>query len=167
MTPAEPRQFRTKTGTCTITEDRIVLAREGLRGVAAQGLVGSSVNRPLIIYSAVAAFLAFSGVRLILQQRAVEGALLCVASLLLARAVFRSRGLSATPEIPLASVQRVEAKRPRPPLTRGHFVVHFEEAGRPRKRLIILPGSLSGGTAEFNRAYGVLKECGLLREGVP
>ena len=99
--------FRTKTGTCTITEDRIVLAREGLRGVAAHGLVGSSVSRPLIVYSALAAFLAFGGVKLILQNQAVEGTLLCVGSLLLARAVFHSRGLSATPEIPLASVQRV------------------------------------------------------------
>jgi len=158
--------FRTKTGTCTITEDRIVLAREGLRGVAAHGLVGSSVSRPLIVYSALAAFLAFGGVKLILQNQAVEGTLLCVGSLLLARAVFHSRGLSATPEIPLASVQRVEAKRPRPPLTRGHFVVHFTEVGQPRRRLIILPGSLSGGAAEFARASGVLTECGLLKKGV-
>jgi len=97
---------------------------------------------------------------------AVAGALLCMASLLLARAVFRSRGLPATPEIPRASVQRVEAIRLRPPVTRGYFVVHFTEGGQPRKRLVILPGSMSRGTAEFNHACGVLGTCGLPHEGV-
>ncbi len=166
MTQAEPPVFRTKTGTCTITGDHIVLARSGLRGAAAQGLIGSSVTRPLIVYGALVALLAVGGVQLLLEQQPVAGALLCVASLLLARAVFRSRGLSATPEIPRASVHRVEAIRPRPPVTRGYFVVHFTEAGRQQKRLIILPGSMGGGTAEFEHACGVLRECGLLNEGV-
>jgi hypothetical protein len=164
MSPAEPRVFRTKTGTCTITADRIVLGREGLRGVAAQAWVGeSSVGRPLMVYGALAALLALYGLRLVTQHQLAVGALLCIVALLLARAIVQSRGLSATPEIPRASIQRIEANRPRPLLTRGYFVVHFTEASQARKRLIILPGSLSGGKAEFEYACAVLKQYELLK----
>ena len=159
----ESRSFRTKTGTCTITDDRMVLSREGMRGVAAHALVGSSISRPLIVYVAVAAISAFSGVRSILDEQLVMGAFLCLFSLFLVHGIVRSRGLTAVPEILLSSIQRVEAHRPRPPLTRGYFVVHFLDNGLPRKRLVMLPGSLSGGGSEFAKALRVLEASGLMK----
>jgi hypothetical protein len=162
MTAVEPRRFRTKTGFCTLEEDRLVLTREGVRGVVAEGVVGSSVARPLIIYGLLAVLLASLGARLVLQGQHLEGGLLW-AALLLGRAVFRSRSLSATPQLALASIQRVEPVRPRPPFTRGYFVVHFTEGGVARRRLIMLPGVASGGTGEFDRACAVFGACGLLK----
>ncbi len=155
--------FRTKTGTCIVTEDRIVLTREGMRGAAAQAVIGRAVVRPLIIYGVLAAILAFNGIRSILDEQVVMGGLLCLGSLFLVQGVVRSRGLSAVPEVPLSSVQRVEPRPPRPPLTRGYFVVHFLENDRPRKRLIILPGSLSSSSREFAKAVRVFEASGLLK----
>src|SRR5687768_7074196 len=62
----DSRSFRTKTGMCTITDDRIVLTRDGARGAAAGAVVGSSITRTLIIYLVLAAVLGFIGVRSVL-----------------------------------------------------------------------------------------------------
>jgi hypothetical protein len=48
--------FRTKTGTCTITADQIILLRAGGRGRLAQFLFGSSITRAIVLYG----FLGFS-----------------------------------------------------------------------------------------------------------
>jgi hypothetical protein len=155
-------RFRTKTGTCIISADRLVLQREGARGAAAEVLVGGSVGRVLVIYVIVAVVLGVLGVKGLLEGDVTMGGVLCGFALYLTVGVLRSRGLSATPEIPLASIERIEACAPRPPLTRGYFVVHFRENGVPRKRLVMLPGSLSGGAQEFDRAQRVLERAGLL-----
>lgn len=121
------------------------------------------MKRVLIVYLGLAAGFAFSGVRSIFDGQVVMGGLLCLFSLYLVQGVFRSRGLSAASEVLRASVQHVDVHRPRPPLTRGYFVVHFVENGEPRKRLIMLPGSLAGGRSEFEKAIRVLKTAGLLK----
>ena len=41
--------FRTKTGTCTITHDKIILKRRGVRGAAAKIILGNSIKRVLLL----------------------------------------------------------------------------------------------------------------------
>jgi hypothetical protein len=155
-------RFRTKTGTCIITAERLVLEREGVAGTAAGALVGGSVNRILVIYVVLTVVLAVLGLKHLLEGDVTMGGVLCGFALYLTVGVLRSRGLSATPEIRLSSIERIEPCKPRPPLTRGYFVVHFRENGVPRRRLVLLPGSLSGGGREFEHARRVLERAGLL-----
>jgi hypothetical protein len=155
--------FRTKTGTCTITEGRLVLARQGARGAAAQATIGSSVTRARVLYGVAAVGFVYIGIRAISGGQSLVGGLLCFFALYLVLGVVRSQGLSAASEIPLAAIQRVELHRPRPPLTRGYFVVHFTEGPQTLRRLILLPGSLTGGTAEFDKAVAILEQSGVLK----
>ena len=161
----ESRSFRTKTGRCRITDDKLILSREGAQGELARGVVGSSIGTIQTIYIAGAAVFAFAGVRSILDGHlwnVLFGGLACLLSLCLVLGVMLRRGLSAAPEILRASIQRVDVHRPR--LIRGYFVVHFVEDGKPRKQLIVLP--LFGGASEFEKAVHVLEMAGLTKTGV-
>lgn len=167
--PAEQNSsdlFRTKTGTCRIVDGHLLLDRVGVRGEAADLLVGrSSVARILALYSLVALASIGGGIAyLVLMGDVLSGAGLIALGGFFAVQVYRSRNNSVADDIPLACIQRVEAKRPLPPATRGHFIVHFEEAGAKRKRLIILPGALEGGSEEYARALIVLERAGLRPE---
>jgi hypothetical protein len=154
--------FRTKTGACTIEHDRIVLARTGPRGAVARMLIGSSIRRTLVIYIVLAAVSFVSGLTLVFAEQRMAGGTVFLYGLLLLTGIVRSRGLSAVSEIPIAAIQRIEGHPPRPPLTRGYFVVYYTAEGKQFKRLIMLPGSLSGGGAEYNKALCVFDVAGLL-----
>ena len=80
----------------------------------------------------------------------------------MARGISRSRGLSAAPVLVRSEITRIEARAPSPPFTRGHFIVHFTQQGQALRRLVILPGTLEGGSAEYARAVELLR-----REGLP
>lgn len=154
--------FRTKTGTCTIAGDRILLERRGARGRVARALFGSSIRRARALYLLLAGGLAVAAVLAFRAESTGSGSFLTVFAISLAGNVVMSRGLSASADISRADVLRVDAFPPRPPLTRGRFVVHFREDGKDRRRLILLPGSLSGGGAEYERAVALLRGEGLL-----
>jgi hypothetical protein len=76
----------------------------------------------------------------------------------------KSQRFSRRSRIPLESIERLEARAPRPLATRGHFIVHFLEEGEQRERLIILPGSMGGGTTDWDKANAVLRQAGLLSD---
>ena len=154
--------FRTKTGLCTITPDRLLIARDGVRGVAARLVIGNSVTRVLLLYSVLALILLAVGLLFLLTARTVEGALMCLAAALLFRAVIRSRNNTAAPEISRAHIVSVEARGPREGLTRAYFTVHYRDGTAIKKRLIMLPGSLSSGAAEYQKARQVFIDAGLL-----
>jgi hypothetical protein len=82
---------------------------------------------------------------------------------LFVRNVVASRNNSAAAMIKRSAIQTVTAHPPRPPLTRGYFAVFFEEEGRLRKRLIMLPGSMHGGREQYRRAEAIMDAAGLLR----
>lgn len=156
-----PHAFRTKTGTCSLADGRIVLSRTGARGALANSLVGSSVHRILAIYTALALITLYLGTRAIIASQPIFGGILVGMALLLVRGIWRSRGLSAASEIEFASVTSIEPHSPVPPLTRGYFVVHFKVGDKAFRRLIILPGIAEGGVAEFAKATSALRDAGL------
>ncbi|MGC3999794.1 MAG: hypothetical protein QM767_21055 [Anaeromyxobacter sp.] len=162
MTSDPVRSFRTKTGTCTITDAEIVLSREGPRGAMADAVVGSSVPRLLIVYVALAGALGFQAAEAFERGALLASYALAGLGVWLLLSAARSWDCSTAPRISRSTVQRVEARRPLPPLRRGYFVVHFMEGPKRRRRLIMLPGVLSGGGDEFEHAQRVMRESGLL-----
>lgn len=155
-------RFRTKTGTCIITAERIVLERQGIRGTAAKGIYGNTINRALIIYGVLGMFALVAGSWLLANKSYVSGGALCLVSVCCLWNVFVSRNNSATAVIERSTIQSVEAHAPRPPLTRGYFLVRFLEKGEERRRLIMLPGSMSHGNEEYHRALSAMREAGLM-----
>jgi len=154
--------FRTKTGLCTITDDRIVLTRGGVRGAVAEVTVGRSIWRPLITYGVLgAALLAFGVTRLAVREY-LPGVVFCGFGGVFLCSVITSRNNSATPVILRSTIRGIVARPPRPPIVRGHFIVTFDEGGKERRRFILLPGTGSGGREEYAKAVQVMTAAGLL-----
>lgn len=162
MSDAEFPSFRTKTGVCTITPDHIVINREGLRGKAAQALMGSgSIFRYLLLLTLMAAiffvlagYLIWAGVWVIAIIPIAGGCSLLVI-------VFRSRNNSLAPVIERSKIISISATPPLQGFTRAYFTIVFESDGSKLNRLIPLPGILQGGAAEFERAKELFRTAGL------
>lgn len=155
--------FRTKTGTCTITENQIILTREGLRGGLAKVMFGVSVDRVLIMYVLIGIILLVSAFMSFVGGSNGMGVFTSVVGVIFLWNAITARNNSASPVIERSTIQSVEAHLPRPPFTRGYFAVQFDDNGKLKKRLIILPGSMQGGSEEFNRAKDLLMQVGLLK----
>ena len=155
-------KFRTKTGICVITPDRLELTREGIIGEAAEQIFGKSVARALAIYSLLGIVALAVGIWFIVNSSYFGGGFFCVVGILLFWNVISSWNNSAANIIERSAITSVSVRTPHPPFTRGYFVVHFLHDGKKRKRLIILPGSMSGGKEEFKRALSVMQQAKLI-----
>jgi len=156
--------FRTRSGVCIITEKQIILKRKGVLARRADFLYDDSMVRVLVLYAILGVSALAAGVLLLVLGSWAAGTFVCVFGLFLLWNVYFSRNNSANPEIERSSIRSVEAHPPRRLITRGYFTVRFLERGRERKRLIMMPGSISGGTAEYQRALSMMQVAGLLGE---
>ena len=145
-----------------MTADRIVLRREGASGGLATVVVGNSIWRILFVYGLMALSLVGFAVYLAAMGRFVLAVLPLVVAALLLRNVIKSRHFSAAPEILRDAIDNIEVHEPRPGATRGYFLVHFRIGDSLKKRIIMLPGSMSGGNEEFRHALEVLRNHGLI-----
>jgi hypothetical protein len=151
--------FRTKSGFCHVLPNQIVLTRDGVIGSAAKVVVGTKINRILIVYGImvlglfVASYLSFQ------EGAVVEPLFLILLAAYLIFGIVNSLNNSATPIIERNSIRKLVLKKAIPGLTRSRFEVHFEnEKGNIKKRLILLPGSMLSGQNETLRAVNILKE---------
>ena len=151
-------KFRTKTGLCVITQDKLVLTREGFAGEVAERVFGNSISRALVIYSILATIALAVGIWFIVNKSYFGGCFFSAVGVLLFWNVISSWNNSATNIIERSTVTSVSIRTPHPPFTRGYFVVHFLQDGKKRKRLIMLPGSMSGGKEEFKRALSIMQQ---------
>lgn len=154
------RIFKTKTGTCQVTREKLVLTRSGLTGNAARGLFGNSITRALVLYGTVGFAALVYAVIMILSENYGQAVLFGLIGVYFAYNVFASFKNSATPEIERSEVKNIVIHSPRPPLTRAYFVVHFVRDGKSKKRLIVLPGSMSDGNIEYENALSILQNEG-------
>jgi chloramphenicol 3-O-phosphotransferase len=152
--------FRTKTGICILTHEKLVLKREGTRGKIAQLVYGNSIRRALAVYVGIGTAAMAIGVWAFVNVRFIEGFFFFTLGVICIVNVIVSRNNSTTNTIEHSTVQRVVVKLPHPPFTRGVLVVHFMDNGQKRKRMIALPGSMSDGKEEFKRALLVMRETG-------
>lgn len=163
MTMEEEKVFQTKTGFCHILPDRLVLTRDGVVGSVSQVVVGNRLGRILIIYGLAVAFFLFMAFSKYQEGKLIEATFFLVFSLFHVLIILASRNNSAAPVIERSRIRKVVLKKAVPGLTRTRFEVFFEdEKGRIKKRMILLPGTLTGGQEETKKAVKLMQEAGLI-----
>jgi hypothetical protein len=153
----ESKVFKTKTGYCHINEDEIVLTRNGVIGNAAKVTMGNHIARPLIIYGIISIGCFFLSIKGYNQQDYGGSAIFLVLGALLIINIYKSWNNSGTPIIQRASIKSIEFRKAMPGATRAYFIVYFEDSkGSIKKRLIMLPGSISNGAVEAEKALIIM-----------
>ncbi|MDG4717325.1 phosphoribosylaminoimidazolesuccinocarboxamide synthase [Winogradskyella marincola] len=161
------QKFKTKTGFCHILTDKIVLTRDGIIGNVAELTTGKSIIRLLIVYGLIATLMIYNAYDDFKNQNWVFFGLYLIGGIYLTYTVFKSKNLSATPIIERNKIKNVEFKPANKFLTRSYFKVEFEQNnGKIKSRLIMLPGSLNDGTNETEKAVGIMKKAGLIKNNV-
>jgi len=149
--------FKTKTGFCHILPDKIVLTRDGIIGNVASVTVGNSIPRILIIYGTLAIGLFYSVFENYKNRQIAPAIIFGLLASYLVYGIVTSLNYSATPIIYRQKIQKVKFKKAITGLTRSRFEVSFEnEQGKIKKRLIMLPGSLTGGQNETEKAIEIM-----------
>lgn len=153
------KTFRTKTGFCHILPDKIVLTRDGIIGNVAKVALGTDNTRILVLYGVLALglfYLAFNSYRAGLPGQTL---LLGFLGIYLVYGIVKSIDHSAAPIIDRNKIKTVVFRKAIYGLTRSGFEVLFEdEHGKIKKRLILLPGSLSDGQHETEKAVKIMSD---------
>jgi Ca2+/Na+ antiporter len=150
--------FKTKTGYCHILPDKIILTRDGIIGSVSQVVIGNGISRILIIYSAFAVFLFYYSFKAYQEEKIVTALFYCLFAGFLLYKVKQSMNYSATSIIERNKIKEVKFIDAKYGATRSRFEVLFEdEKGKLKTRLIMLPGSLSDGKSETEKALEIMK----------
>lgn len=153
------KRFETKTGYCHILPDRIVLTRDGIVGNVATISVGNTIYRILFIYGLLCCVLIYGMYDLFLKGHFFLLTIYGLIVLYLVYGIIRSFNNSATPLIERSRIRKVRFIKGIPGLSRSRFEIKFEDdSGKIKKRLIMLPGSATGGKKETERALDIMKE---------
>jgi hypothetical protein len=153
------KTFKTKTGYCHVLSDKIVLTRDGIVGDLSKVVVGNSITRILVIYGLLSLGLLYFAYDNYQNNKKVETIIFGLLGLYLIYGIKNSLNNSATPIIERNKIKEVKLKKAVKGLTRSRFEVLFEdENGKIKKRMIMLPGSLSSGDTETQNAIQIFEE---------
>jgi hypothetical protein len=156
------KTFRTKTGFCHVTADKIILTREGVIGSVSNVTAGNNISRILIIYGLLSIGLIYFAYESYIKGDTAMTLFFGLFGLYLIYGIIKSRNSSATPIIERRDIRRVTYNAGTSGLTRPRFEIEFNDNGQVRKRLIMLPGTLGGGQSECEKAVQIMKEEKLL-----
>ncbi|WP_163409559.1 phosphoribosylaminoimidazolesuccinocarboxamide synthase [Flavobacterium ajazii] len=150
--------FKTKTGFCHVLSDKIILTRDGIIGNVSKIIVGNGITKILIIYSGIAIFLAYNAFTSFQNKETVSALFFSLLAVFLIYSISKSLNNSATPIIDRNKIKEAKFINGKTGLTRSRFEIMFEdENGKLKKRLIMLPGSLSDGSNETEKALEIMK----------
>lgn len=153
------KSFKTKTGFCHVLEDKIVLTRDGEIGNISEITVGNSINRILIIYGLIAVLFFYFAYDYFKSEHIFLSILFSCLGFYLGYGIISSLNNSTTPIIFRNKIKEVKFKKGFKGITRSRFEIFFtDESGKIKKRLIMLPGSLSNGDAEIDKALKLFHE---------
>lgn len=153
------KTFITKTGFCHILPDKIVLTRDGIISNVAKVTVGKNLSRILIIYGGLSLGLFYFAFDSYKNGQIDQLILFGLLAIYLVYGIVNSINNSATPIIDRQKIKEVKFKKAIIGLTRSRFEVLFEdEQGRLKKRLIMLPGSLTNGQNETEKAIKIMTD---------
>lgn len=157
------KKFKTKTGFCHILPDKIVLTRDGFIGNVANVTTGNNMGFLILRQVAMMMLFAFFTLDSYEKGNTVFPILLGVITLSLVYAIVTSLNNSAASCIDRDKIKEVTFKKSIKGLTRSRFEIMFEDPkGNVKKRLIMLPGSLTGGDTESEVAVKIFEEEGLI-----
>jgi hypothetical protein len=157
--------FKTKTGFCHILPDKIILTRDGIIGNVAKVTVGNNISRILLIYGGLSLFLFYSVFNEFQKGQTPMSILYGIVGLFLIYGIFTSLNNSATPIIERNKIKGIKLKKAIFGFTRSRFEVLFEDDnGKIKKRLIMLPGSMTDGQNETENAIKIMTDEKLLNE---
>ena len=156
------KTFRTKTGFCHVTADKIILTRDGVIGNISNVTVGNNISRILIIYGLLSIGLIYFAYDSYVKGDTVMTLFFGLIGLYLIYGIVKSRNNSATPIIERKDITNVTYNAGTSGLTRPRFEIEFNDNGQIKKRLIMLPGTLGGGQSEGTKAVQIMKEEKLL-----
>ncbi|MCD6066595.1 MAG: hypothetical protein K0S33_1421 [Bacteroidetes bacterium] len=163
METKEEKVFKTKTGYCHILPDRIVLTRSGIVGEVANVTVGNKMARILTVYGILSFYLFYLAFESYSSERYVSTVFIAVIGCLFVYGMLNSLNNSATPVIERKKIRAVKFRKGVPGLSRSRFEIRFEEEnGNIKKRLIMLPGSMSSGEDEARKAVELFRSEGML-----
>lgn len=153
------KTFKTKTGFCHILPDKIVLTRDGVVGNVAKATVRNNIARISLIYGVIAVGIFYFGYEGYKNRQTLQPILFGLIGLYLIYGIVSSLNNSATSTIYREKIKHIKLKKAIKGLTRSRFEVLFEdENGKIKKRLIILPGSLTDGQNETEKAFEIMRE---------
>lgn len=156
------KKFKTKTGFCHIFSDKIILTRDGIIGDIANLTSGNGIARILIIYCLLSIFLFYQAYNSFLNGHVFISIFLGIIGIYFVYNVLISLNNSATPVIERKNIKTIKFINGTNGITRSRFEVYFQNNGKIKKRLILLPGSLSNGNSETQKAVQLMKEEGLI-----
>lgn len=158
------KTFKTKTGYCHILSDQIILTRDGIIGNVAKATVGNNITRIILIYGVITIGLFYFVLDAYKNGETFQPILFGLIGIYLIYGIINSLNNSATPIIDRQKIKEVKFKKAIKGLTRSRFEVLFEdENGKIKKRLIMLPGSLTDGQNETEKAVKIMMEEKLLK----
>jgi hypothetical protein len=153
----EEKIFKTKTGFCHILPDKIILTRDGIIGNVAKVTVGNNITRILIIYGVLSLGLFYLAFDRYKTGQILEPILFGLIAIYLVYGIVNSLNNSATSIIERQKIKEIKLKKAIIGLTRSRFEVLFEDdQGKIKKRLIMLPGSLTDGQNETEKAIKIM-----------
>lgn len=151
--------FKTKTGFCHILPDKIVLTRDGIIGHVAKVTVGNNISRILIIYGGLSLGLFYFVFDSYRKGQIAQSILFGILGIYLIYGIVNSINNSATPIIYRQKIKEVKFKKAFVGLTRSRFEILFEDdQGKIKKRLIMLPGTLTDGQNETDKAIKIMTD---------
>lgn len=159
----EKKVFRTKTGYCHIMPNEILLKREGIRGKLSKIILGDGLRRAQIIYLICSLiFIYYSPIYYIYGMR-LKSVMLLALGLVLLRGVISSRNNSAIHVLGRDQIENICFRKAIPFVTRAYFIIFFTtNDGKKKKRLILLPGILSNGKKEAEKALAIMRSENLI-----
>ena len=151
------KTFKTKTGYCHVLQDQIVLTREGIIANVSKVSMGDNIARPLIIYGLISLGLFFLAYKSFSGGQRLSVNISLVLGLLLIVNIIKSFNNSATPVIAREKIRDIEFRNAITGATHSYFIIHFEnDKGNLKRRLILLPGSLTNGQKETRKALEIM-----------
>lgn len=156
---SEARTFRTKSGYCHVLPDKIVLNHDPVYQGTGKTPRNNAMPVILVVYGIFLAFLLYKGSQAYIEHRTGTLIWCTIFAMFIAWVLVRSRQNSTTGVIERESITLIKFKKAAPGLTRSYFEIYFkDDKGRLKRRLLLLPGSLSGGKTGTEEALRVMQE---------
>ena len=155
--------FRMKKGFCHLLPDRIVFSTNAkAEGITNENAVSTRITTRffLILLSALYFYMSYSSLR---DEKYPFTAFFTVFFILNLISIMQSFKYTLVNVIAKSSIQSIKFTKGIQYLTRSRFdITYTDELGKEKQRLILLPGSLTGGPQATDKALELMIEEGLI-----